>query len=204
MNPIPSSSTLDPTSTSRSPDLTASALWLKDAPRARRALVALLAGPVTREQIDRISGSSNGPNLIGSIRKRLGIEIPCVMKPKIDRDGFPTRHGEYHLALDARGVVRELIAELAKDLDDAEEVDASESQPSDGGCMPVDVLERAVKRWLDGQSNRASVLKWLGTLLGHFDASQVAELRPPDRERFFHHLISMSCPRSPVSLTEAE
>ena len=65
-------------------------------PRQYRVINALLSGPRTREQIDRIAGASNGPEVIRQIRAK-GVAIKCQMVRHIDRDGKPGRHGLYHL-----------------------------------------------------------------------------------------------------------
>jgi hypothetical protein len=65
-------------------------------PRQRRALLALLGGPVSREQLDRITGASNSPNVIRLLRCN-GFEIPCTYTEEIDRDGKPCTPGMYGL-----------------------------------------------------------------------------------------------------------
>ena len=65
--------------------------------RQRRALVALLERPRSREEIDKIAGVSNGPDLIAQLRRH-GLEIPCELVEHIDRDDKRGRHGVYHLS----------------------------------------------------------------------------------------------------------
>lgn len=65
--------------------------------RQERALCALVESPRSREEIDRITGASNGPEVISQLRK-LGIAIECHMVPHLDRDGLPGRHGIYSLS----------------------------------------------------------------------------------------------------------
>lgn len=67
-------------------------------PRESRALRALLRGPMRREQIDRVGGVSNGPDLIKNLRAGLGLEIPCERIPSIDRDGKRVKVGVYSLS----------------------------------------------------------------------------------------------------------
>jgi hypothetical protein len=67
-----------------------------DNPRHLRVLVGLETRARKREEIDRIAGCSNGPELIAELRRR-GLDIPCDRVPAIDRDGKPTRPGVYHL-----------------------------------------------------------------------------------------------------------
>ncbi len=65
-------------------------------PRQSRALAALLQGPVPREQLDRLAGCANGPDLVASLRRR-GFSIACELLPFIDRDGRRCRAGIYRL-----------------------------------------------------------------------------------------------------------
>lgn len=67
-----------------------------DNPRHLRVIVATLARARKREEIDRIAGASNGPELIAELRRR-GLEFPCDRVPALDRDGYPVRPGVYHL-----------------------------------------------------------------------------------------------------------
>lgn len=66
-------------------------------PRHLRVLEALTAGPVMREQLDRIAGASNGPELVSELR-RLGLEVPCRRISRRDRDGRACRPGRYSLS----------------------------------------------------------------------------------------------------------
>ena len=72
-----------------------------DNPRHLRAIHSLLTGPRKREEIDRIAGVSNGPELIAELRRR-GLRTPCQRTPGIDRDGHPIRFGVYYLTDDDR------------------------------------------------------------------------------------------------------
>lgn len=65
-------------------------------PRHLRVIHSSLIGPRKREEIDRIAGASNGPELIAELRRR-GLEFPCDRVPGYDRDGLPVRFGVYHL-----------------------------------------------------------------------------------------------------------
>lgn len=73
-----------------------------DNPRHLRVIHWLLIGPRKREEIDRIAGSSNGPELIAELRRR-GLSTPCQRTPGIDRDGCPIKFGVYHLTDTDRG-----------------------------------------------------------------------------------------------------
>ena len=63
-------------------------------PRHLRVINALLTRPRKREEIDRIAGASNGPELIAELRRR-GLRAPCQKTPGIDRDGLPIKFGIY-------------------------------------------------------------------------------------------------------------
>ena len=75
-----------------------------DNPRQLRALHALAAGPVSREQLDHAAGCSNGPELIAKLRRR-GLGIRCEMAKGKDRDGRPCRFGRYELDANSRAAV---------------------------------------------------------------------------------------------------
>jgi len=70
-------------------------------PRQCRALDALVAASdwIEREQIDRIAGASNGPQIIMELRRKVtgrdGIDMERV--DKIDRDGNLSKPGRYRL-----------------------------------------------------------------------------------------------------------
>lgn len=71
--------------------------------RQRRALMGLLAAPMTRERLDRVAGCSNAPQIV-SVLRRKGISIDCVCVDAIDRDGNPCRPGLYSLTPHGRTV----------------------------------------------------------------------------------------------------
>ena len=64
--------------------------------RQQRALLALLRGPQTRNDIDTLCAVSNGPDLIWKLRA-LGLEIDMTMQPGLNRFGRAIRHGVYDL-----------------------------------------------------------------------------------------------------------
>lgn len=64
--------------------------------RDLRVIHAALVRSRKREEIDRIAGCSNGPDLILRLR-RLGLEFPCDRVPGFDRDGLPIKFGVYYL-----------------------------------------------------------------------------------------------------------
>lgn len=65
-------------------------------PRQRRALEALLRGPQSRRELDRIIGCTNAPEAVFYLR-RLGMSIPCRLLRVRDRDGRPCCYGVYSL-----------------------------------------------------------------------------------------------------------
>jgi hypothetical protein len=67
--------------------------------RQSRVLQALMnrQGWIWREDIDRIAGASNGPEVIRQLRHHHGIEIDMVKVDKIDRDGKPCKPGKYKI-----------------------------------------------------------------------------------------------------------
>lgn len=79
-----------------------------DNPRHLRVIHSLLIRPRKREEIDRIAGASNGPELIAELRRR-GLRTPCQRAPGIDRDGYAIKFGVYEFDDDDR---RKLVAWL--------------------------------------------------------------------------------------------
>lgn len=74
-------------------------------PRQIRAVLALLTRARMREDIDRISGASNGPEVIGYLRRGMHLEIPCERVYGTDRDGRPCAPGRYSLTRQDRATV---------------------------------------------------------------------------------------------------
>lgn len=75
-----------------------------DNPRHLRVIHAGLVRARKREEIDRIAGASNGPELIAELRRR-GLRIPCQRVPGIDRDGYPIKFGVYEFDDDDRRAI---------------------------------------------------------------------------------------------------
>lgn len=65
--------------------------------RHLRVIVALTHRMRTREEVDRIAGASNGPEVIAELRRR-GLDIPCARVPCWDRDGKEVKRGIYSLS----------------------------------------------------------------------------------------------------------
>src|SRR5471032_942379 len=75
-----------------------------DNPRHLRVIHALLIRPRKREEIDRIAGASNGPELMAELRRR-GITKKARRTPGIDRDGRHVKFGVYSLEDDDRRAI---------------------------------------------------------------------------------------------------
>lgn len=69
--------------------------------RHLRVLAVLLVRRLFREEMDKIAGCSNGPELVAELRRR-GLEIPCEPVTRLDKDGKPCRPGVYSLTDDDR------------------------------------------------------------------------------------------------------
>ena len=67
-----------------------------DNPRHLRVIQAVTVRPIPREELDRVAGCSNGPDLVAELR-RLGLDMPCTRTKKRDRDMFSVWPGVYHL-----------------------------------------------------------------------------------------------------------
>jgi SpoVK/Ycf46/Vps4 family AAA+-type ATPase len=65
-------------------------------PRQIRTLCALLDGPISRERLDRVAGSSNSPDVVAALR-RCGLRIICDLVEVTDRDGRKSYPGIYSL-----------------------------------------------------------------------------------------------------------
>ena len=65
-------------------------------PRRLRLLAALMRRPLPRKQLDRVAGSSNGPDLVAELRRR-GLDLPCHRVPALDRDNRLAHIGVYAL-----------------------------------------------------------------------------------------------------------
>lgn len=77
-------------------------------PRQRRLLSALLSGPVTTAEARSISGASNAPACVQTLRER-GLSIETRMLEGSDRDGKPCKIGMYHLAKSSRALASTLL-----------------------------------------------------------------------------------------------
>lgn len=77
--------------------------------RQRRVLLALLDSPKTREQLDRIAGSSNSPDVVLKMRRRFGLALPCTLEKVQDRDGRSVERGVYSLTTPDASTARHLL-----------------------------------------------------------------------------------------------
>ena len=68
-------------------------------PRLERLLAALMDAPdgLPREACDSATPCSNSPEYISQLRARLGLCIPCEMRPFVTTDGLPSKYGVYRL-----------------------------------------------------------------------------------------------------------
>ena len=66
-----------------------------DNPRHLRVIQAATVRPIPREELDRVAGCSNGPELVAELRRR-GLDMPCTRTKKLDRDMFECFPGVYH------------------------------------------------------------------------------------------------------------
>lgn len=87
-------------------------------PRQTRVLVALAdaGGWVSREEVDRIAGASNGPQIIMELRRKVaghdGIEMQRTEVQ--DRDGKFCKPGRYRLTLSGRERVQKALSLLVE------------------------------------------------------------------------------------------
>jgi len=80
-----------------------------DNSRHLRVIQALMTRPLPREQLDKVAGCSNGPELVAELRRR-GLEIECTRTKKKDRDLFECWPGVYHFTPKARRRVIQWLA----------------------------------------------------------------------------------------------
>jgi hypothetical protein len=73
-------------------------------PRQKRAINALRNHAVMRENLDTIVGCSNSPDLIAGLRRK-GLEIPCTLVEKFDKDGNSCWPGQYSLTSEDRAII---------------------------------------------------------------------------------------------------
>ena len=81
--------------------------------RQCRVCEALLVSDfwIGREEIDRIAGASNGPQIIAELRHGWGIDIEMRRVDRVDRDGRHCKPGQYRITTQGRGRLAELKGE---------------------------------------------------------------------------------------------
>lgn len=100
------------------PDSLYSSQQLRFTPRQTRVLVALAdaVGWVSREEVDRIAGASNGPQIIMELRRKVaghdGIEMQRTEVQ--DRDGKSCKPGRYRLTPSGRERVQKALSLLVE------------------------------------------------------------------------------------------
>ncbi|MFI3187396.1 MAG: hypothetical protein QX198_15585 [Methylococcaceae bacterium] len=77
-------------------------------PREKRAVIALLAAPIMREQLDTITGASNSPELVAGLRRR-GLSALCERMKFLDRDGRVCRPGRYHFSAEDKILAAQIL-----------------------------------------------------------------------------------------------
>ena len=74
--------------------------------RQIRAVVRLVKGAVDREELDRVSGSTNSPDIVRQLRRK-GIGINMQRIDALDRDGRDCWFGRYSLTESGRRAVQQ-------------------------------------------------------------------------------------------------
>jgi len=79
-------------------------------PRRIRALIALVYRDcVSREDLDRLAGCTNSPDLVAQLKKRCSLDIQTREVKVKDRDGKSTWYGEYSLAIEDKYRVKQWL-----------------------------------------------------------------------------------------------
>jgi len=79
-------------------------------PRTIRVIKAIWNGPVMREELDRIAGSSNSPDIVFRLRNcGKDLEIPCVRIDSKDIDGKRCRPGRYEFTKEDKSIIAEWL-----------------------------------------------------------------------------------------------
>jgi len=80
--------------------------------RQMRAINALRSRPIMREELDRLAGCSNSPELVRQLRCK-GLDIECQKISVLDRDGKVCKSGRYEFAPEAIVTLRAWGVEAA-------------------------------------------------------------------------------------------
>lgn len=79
-------------------------------PRTMRVIKALWKDKVMREDLDKIAGSSNSPDIVFRLRNcGKDLEIPCVRIDSKDVDGKRCRPGRYEFTTDDKAKIAEWL-----------------------------------------------------------------------------------------------
>ncbi len=90
------------------PDYSAILAKVSSSPRMRRAVDALMKGPVNRRDLDAVIGTTNAPSYVSGLKK-LGLCIDCETLKGNDRYGQACRYGRYHLSQAHRDGLRHAL-----------------------------------------------------------------------------------------------
>jgi len=77
--------------------------------REKRAINALLNGPIMRENLDTVAGCSNGPELVAGLRRK-GLKTPCERVERFDKDGNSCWPGRYSLTQEDRVLAQAMLS----------------------------------------------------------------------------------------------
>ena len=75
-------------------------------PRTMRVVKALLKDKIMREDLDKIAGSSNSPDIVFRLRQK-GLEITCLRIDSKDIDGKRCRPGRYEFTKSDKEIITE-------------------------------------------------------------------------------------------------
>lgn len=84
-------------------------------PRELRVLEALSKGAISREQADKVTLSSNSPDVVRQLRKK-GLEVPCDRVPCVTKNGRPSWFGRYRLTANDRKLIRQFDASVNRQM----------------------------------------------------------------------------------------
>lgn len=78
-------------------------------PRLQRLAAALLRGPQTVRELERVIPSTCAPSYIAKLRHCYGLSITCEVVPFLTVDNAKAWYGRYHLAAADRGRLERLL-----------------------------------------------------------------------------------------------
>lgn len=80
--------------------------------RSIRLVTAIVNGPVSREEADRIAPASNSPHYIGVARRALGVSLTCEHVPFTTLDGHKSWYGRYVASVEDQKIIRDYLDAL--------------------------------------------------------------------------------------------